>query len=605
MAAQHRFSPVRFVPRRILMLSALCLLILFAMSLYPASADLIPTLQFSTYLGGTNGEFGEAIALDKDGNIYVTGTTASADFPATNALGVDGPGIYVTKFDPTASTQLFSVFLGQGKSFDIAVDADGYVYVTGQADSFPTVQAIQPAQAGMEDAFIAKINPTGTALVYATYLGGAGNDFALGLALDAARNVYVVGVTDSTNFPTYNAYQSTFGGGQWDFFVARLNASGSALVYSTYYGGDDYDISMDIAVDSAGNAYITGETGSNNFPVVNAFQPAHANWCAHPPNTRACTDAYLAKLSPAGMPIFSTYLGGNGNYERGNAITVDQLGSAYVAGNTDSIDFPITANAFQTNPGGNSPAFVAKFDPDGSGLLYSTYLGGTTDGSLVLDIELDADHNIVVGGATWATDFPTVNPIQATKGGAVGEPDAFVSRLSADGMNLEFSTYFGGRYAEYVEFSPHIALDSAGSVYMTGSTYSDDFPVLEAFQPEPGAPMTGFSNADAFLIKIGFRFVPHAEPGQAATHNYFTTDTPTLTWTPVTWATHYHVQVSKDKFFKGTPDFEGVTAGSEPFMTTDSDPLDDGLYYWRVQTQKADGSYGGWSPVESFTVDAD
>ena len=595
---QHRTG------RGILILWALCSLILVAASIQPVSADTQPTLQFSTYLGGNGNEHGENIALDSDGNIYVTGDTASADFPATNPLGATAPGIYLTKFDPTATTQLYSIFLGQGSAYGIVVDADGYAYVVGLGRDIPTVSAIQPTLRGFEDAFIAKINPSGTGLVYSTYLGGDSEDFALSVGLDANRNAYVVGVTMSTNFPTQNPYQATYGGGQWDVFIARLNAEGSALVYSTYYGGSDWDISTDIAVDSAGNAYITGDTASTNFPVVNPYQATLKTPCVYPPSS-PCRDATVVKFNPAGTPVYSTYFGGTGNNDRGNGIAVDSLGSIYITGETTSSNLPTTVNAFQTTSGTSNPSFVTKFSPDGSTLVYSTYLTGTISGSGAESIAVTGNGQALITGITAANDFPTVNPIQATRN---GPSDVFISQLSADGSSLLFSTYFGGSGDEGVEFSPRLALDLAGSVYITSTTLSDDFPVLNAFQSDPAGPFSptgpfgivGPPNFDAFVTKIGFQFVPHAEPAQAAARNYYTTPTPTLTWTPITWAMGYRVQVSKDKLFTGTPDFEGETAANVLSIPTDA--LDNGLYYWRVQAQKANDDWGGWSPVESFII---
>ncbi|MEO8610965.1 MAG: SBBP repeat-containing protein [Chloroflexota bacterium] len=621
MAAQHRLSTFQQRFRNpILIVWALCSFILVAAIIQPVFADNPPTLQFSTYLGGSGNDYGENIALDKNGNIYVTGYTSSTDFPATNPFNIALPasnsgsyGMYVTKFDPTDATQLYSVFIGQGTPFDIAVDADGYAYVVGLGRNIPTVHAIQPTLRGTDDAFIAKINPSGTGLVYSTYLGGDSEDFALGVGLDADRNVYIAGVTMSTNFPTHDPYQATFSGGQWDVFVARLNAAGSALDYSTYYGGDDWDIATDIAVDSEGNAYITGDTQSTNFPTVSPYRGT-LNTCVQPPHSSVdCADVYIAKFNASGIPVYSTYFGGTGVKDRGNAIAVDSTGSIYITGDTNSTDLPTTADAFQAAPGNTDSSFVAKFNADGSAPVYVTYLLTYLDntgffvygGSGAQSIVVNADGQAFVTGVTNRADFPTVNPVQATLNGST---DIYISQLNENGSALMFSTYLGGSDEEGIQFSPQLTLDSDNSVYVTSTTFSDDFPTLHAFQPDPGGPFSpldpygypGPPNVDAFVAKIGFRYVPHAEPSQSVARNYYTTDMPTLTWTPVTWATHYHVQVSKNKLFSGTPDFEGETDANGLSITTDA--LDDGVYYWRVQAQKADGDWGGWSLVESFTV---
>jgi hypothetical protein len=589
-----------------LFLSTCLITLLFALINPVTAAEEEPTLAFSTYLGGDGNEFGEDIAVDRDGNIYVTGSTSSTNFPATDPLGVGSTGMYLTKFDSSGTTQLYSIFLGLGTPYGIAVDADGAAYVVGKASSIPTVSPIQATNSGGEDAFITKINPAGTALVYSTYLGGSSFDTAFDVALNSFKNAYIVGITSSTNFPTSNPFQPANAGGSSDIFVTRLNAAGTALVYSTYYGGSGRDISMGIAVDNSGNAFITGDTGSNNFPTLNAYQPNHANWCAHPPGN-PCTDVYVAKFSLSGIPLYSTYLGGDGIGERGNAIAVDTLGSAYITGLTDSSDFPITSNAYQTMlPPINRATFVTKLSPNGTSLMYSTYLGGTTDGADGLSIAVGLQGEIFVGGATWATDFPVARPIQAEKDN--GNPvntgslsDAFVTQFSPDGTTLLFSTYFGGGDQEYVEFSPHMAVDRNGSVYLTGSTFSNDFPLKNAFQDEPGGSSTPLQNFDAFIVKIDFPLISF--PNAAAERNYFTTHTPTLTWNTVTWALGYRVQMDKSQSFTDPYDFEGDALASADSITTDD--LDNGFYYWRILAQKPDGSWDSISPVDSFTIDVD
>jgi hypothetical protein len=584
-----------------------CLITLLFAPINPVSADdEQPTLAFSTYLGGDGNEFGEDIAVDDDGNIYVVGSTSSTNFPATDPFNAPTSAtygsMYVTKFDPTGTTQLYSIFLGSGTPFSIAVDDDGAAYIVGRADNIPTVNAIQATNGGGQDAFVAKVNPTGTALVYSTYLGGNGLDLALGVALDANRNVYIAGATGSSNFPTRNPFQASYGGGQWDVFVARLNAAGTALVYSTYFGGSGWDINMSIAVDNTGNAYITGDTGSDDFPTLNAYQPNHANWCNNTPYQSICTDTYVAKFSPSGTPIYSTHIGGDG-HERGTGIAVDSLGSVYVAGYTNSSDFP-TINAYQPTLPYIFSTFLTKFSPDGSELVYSTYLGGTNGGTQALDMAIDSLNRAFVIGVTEATDFPTAVPIQPALAGTTSNSDLFVTQFSADGQTLEFSTYFGGSLNDgIVEFSPRIAVDRRGSVYFTSSTYSNDFPLKDAFQSDPGGSSPGYfpNNFDAVVVKIAF---PHQSfPDEAAARNYFTTHTPTLTWKPITWALGYRVQVNKSETFDLPYDFQGDVLASADSITTDN--LDNGFYYWRILAQKPDGSWGNVSPIDSFTIDAD
>ena len=594
MAEQHTTHHFRRPARRsFLILAALCLLILVVTCIQPAFAtDSIPTLQFSTFFGGSDHDYGQDIAVDSAGNIYIAGTTDSTDFPTTSSLDGGSNKLFVSKFDPTGTTLLYSIVFGTGSAEGIAVDDDGYAYVVGYGTYLPTVGAIQPAFGGGNgDALIAKINPSGTALVYATYLGGSATDEAFGVALDSARNVYVVGDTGSANFPTQAAYQSLYGGAV-DIFIARLNPEGSALVYSTYYGGLGSEVGNDIAADGSGNVYVTGYTSSNDFPVVNPYQPERAGTCV------GCGDVFAVKLDASGMPFFSTYLGGS-SQDNAFGIAIDSQHAVYITGYTNSADFP-THNAYQPTPPINAPAFITKFSPDGSQLIYSSYLGGTTFNSEGTDIAVDGMGRAAVVGATYATDFPTVKPIQAQRAGTGVIDDPFISVLSPSGRSLEFSTYFGGSGMEnFTGRMPHVTFDGDNNLLIVGGTNADDFPILNAFQGQVGGSPAATNAYDAFIAKIAF--LPIAHPADAAAaRNYYTTDTPTLTWTPITWATQYRVQVSKNKLFTGTPDFEGETVANVFSITTDS--LDNGLYYWRVQAQRVNGDWGGWSPVESFII---
>jgi hypothetical protein len=282
---------------------------------------------------------------------------------------------FVTKLNPTGSALVYSTYLGGTSGSDggsgIAVDTAGNAYVTGDAFSrdFPTTMgAFQTTLGGGFDAFVTKLNPTGSALVYSTYLGGSDFDFGIGIAVDTAGNAYVTGRTDCgnvsnlCNFPTtVGAFQTTFGGGFTDAFVTTLNPTGSALVYSTYLGGSGEDLGIGIAVNTAGNAYVTGETSSSNFPTtVGAFQTTFGG---------GSTDAFVTTLNPTGSAlVYSTYFGGSGTsseQEAGLGIAVDAQGNAYVMGSTSSSNFPTTAGAFQRTFGhetfgSNSDAFVAK-----------------------------------------------------------------------------------------------------------------------------------------------------------------------------------------------------------------------------------------------------
>ena len=288
--------------------------------------------------------------------------------------------------DPVLS---YSTYLG-GSGVDggdsIAVDATGAVYVLGFTTSadFPTVNAVQPTYNGGQDFFVAKLTPDGTALVYATYLGGSDRDVPIGIAVDSAGAAYVIGSTFSQDFPTVQALQPTFAGGAEDAMVAKLSADGSRLIYSTYLGGSGYESGHGIAVDLAGAAYIAGGTNSPDFPQVNALQP----------RPTGAIDAFVAKLAPDGSALlYSTYLGGTGD-ETATGIAVDSLGAAYVFGDTTSTDFP-SVNPLPA-PGGGYDPFVFKLAPDGTRLIYSTRLGGSSN-------EFSYGMAIDVSGAAYVT----------------------------------------------------------------------------------------------------------------------------------------------------------------------------------------------------------
>jgi uncharacterized repeat protein (TIGR01451 family) len=459
----------------------------FEVGSYEADRPLVldPVLMYSTYLGGSDYDQGLAIAVDASGSAYVTGQTTSPNFPTANPIQAAKGGFadaFVAKLNAAGSALVYSTYLGGGSTDGgqgIAVDASGSAYVTGWTAStdFPTANPLQPARGGgLNDAFVAKLNAAGSALVYSTYLGGGGDDAeqGFGIAVDASGNAYVTGLTTSLSFPTANPLQAANGGGI-DAFVSKLNAAGSALVYSTYLGGGSNDEGFGIAVDASGNAYITGRTTSSNYPTANPLQPANGGGL----------DAFVSKLNAAGSAlVYSTYLGGNVDDE-GSGIAVDVSGNAYLTGIARSTNFP-TANPLQASIAGNWDAFVTKFNAAGSALVYSTYLGGSSYDAGV-SIAVDAPGNAYVTGHTASTDFPTVDPLP---GGAT----AFVSKLNAGGSALVYSTYFGGSGGEGCL---GIAVDVSGNAYVTGYTAATDFPTVNPLQA------TNAGGLDAFVAKIG------------------------------------------------------------------------------------------------------
>jgi Beta-propeller repeat len=461
----------------------------FELARYDTSRPLyIDPLIYSTYLGGSADDFGSAIAVDSSGNAYVTGYASSIDFPTMDPLQSaygGGGDAFVTEINSGGSALVYSTYLGgsgEDQGCGIAVDNSGDVYVTGFTSStnFPTMNPLQSANGGDYDAFVTEINAGGAALVYSTYLGGSSYDFGSAIAVDGSGDAYVTGYTYSTNFPTMNPLQPQNGGGTVDAFVTKINAGGSALVYSTYLGGSAEDQGSGIAVDSSGSAYVTGNTDSTNFPTMNPFQKANGG----------DTDAFVAKLQPSGSAlIYSTYLGGKG-VDQGFGIAVDGSGNAYVTGSTASTDFP-TMNPLQPQNANNVDAFVTEINAAGSALIYSTYLGGKR-ADFGYAIAVDSSGDAYVTGLTSSVTFPTMNPLQPAYGG--GSEDAFATEISAGGSAFIYSTYLGGS-GDDVGYG--IALGPSGATYVTGFTSSADFPTMNPLQAANG----GGSNA--FVAKIG------------------------------------------------------------------------------------------------------
>jgi len=467
-----------------------------------------PTLWYSTYLGGSGGDTAFGIAVDSFGNAYVAGETHSANFPLANPLQAtnDASDIaFVAKFNVAGSGLVYSTYLG-GSTLDaassIAVDSPGNAYVTGFSASvdFPTVNPFQAINHSNGNAFVAKLNAAGSALVYSTFLGGSGNahgegDTGNGIAVDSHGSAYVTGRTFSTDFPTANAFQTTCGNCSTfasNAFVTKFNAAGSALVYSTYLGGSggttvaSYfgDSGNAIAVDSSGNAYVTGQAESIDFPVIgNAYQASN--------NAGIYGTAFVTKLFSAGsFLVFSTYLGGS-VLDRGYGIAVDSSENVYVTGYTASPDFP-TVIPLQANynAGVHGTAFVTKLYSQGSFLIYSTFLGGSNE-DYGQGIAVDSSGNTFVTGAAESTDFPiTGNAYQATNHGGY---DAFVAEINAVGFPLVYSTYLGGSGDA---MGQGIALDSFGNAYLAGSTYSTDFPTANPAQAN------NHGASDAFVAKF-------------------------------------------------------------------------------------------------------
>src|SRR5215831_10482860 len=403
-------------------------------------------LVYSTFLGGSDFDTGRAIAIDSAGNAYVAGSTKSNNFPTTRnsfdptfnipgncpRCGIDNTDAFVTKLNPTGSRLVYSTFLGGALDSDdvfaIAVDQAHNAYVTGETGSpdFPvTPGAFRTTKVGAFDAFVTKLNAAGSALVYSTFIGGTAVDFGVRIKLDSSKNAYVLGNTSSLDFPVTAGAFSASRRGSFDIFVLKLNATGSSLIYSTCLGGTNMDLAGGLAVDPAGNAYVSGGAGSSDFPTTpGAFQTAAPSG-----------GGFVLKLNPAGSAlVYSTYFGDSGTGASSLAIT--PAGNVWIAGATMSQALPTTADAFQRfiHPG-TTEAFLTELNATGSALVYSTYLGGSNT-DYATDLTLDVTGNVFLTGVTQSSDFPvTPNVFDSVfKGTPPGfQSDAFITKFALNG----------------------------------------------------------------------------------------------------------------------------------------------------------------------------
>jgi hypothetical protein len=459
---------------------------------YDKSKELVidPVLVFSTYLGGSLDDFGRGIFVDSTGSAYIVGDSQSSDFTHGAA---DNADIFIGKFVPNGGFFSYTFFGGMKNEFatGLAVDANGNTYISGstQSDNLGGPMSINPALSGPSDAFVIKLNPTTGIFFYSTIVGGAGDETGVSIAIDGAGNAYISGKTTSTDFPTANAIQSSFGGGDSDAFVSKIAPDGLSLVYSTYLGGSGAENLADrsgIAVDPAGNAYVTGDTQSADFPVNNAVRSTKSGG-------QSSLDAYVSKIDPTGSSfVYSTYLGGDED-DNGLGIAADSSGNAYVTGRTRSSSF--TGSGSTRQPTGTSDAFVAKLNPTGSAFGYLTFIGGANGNESANAIVVDASNNAYVTGSA-GPGFATVKSVQSYFSGG---DDVFVARLSSAGA-INFSTYLGGSGDEA---GLGIAVDSAGSIYVTGFTDSGtDLLTREAIRTENAGA------TDVFVAKID----PNTDP---------------------------------------------------------------------------------------------
>jgi hypothetical protein len=447
-----------------------------------------PTVSYATYLGGGDLETVWTMRVDPAGSPVMAGWSRSSNFPTVGAYqGSSGGGLddaFVSKLTPDGTALSYSTYIG-GSGYDevLGMDlvGDGSVVLGGITSStnYPTVSPLQASNAGgSHDGFVTRLAPGGASLTYSTYFGGSGFDDLDSIRLGPGGVYQFCGATSSTNFPLASPFQSTYGGGSYDGYVACIGAAGNSVVYSSYLGGTGRDAAIAIGVDGGGNAHLAGFTESTNFPVINAFQGTYGG---------GTWDCFLCAVGPAGgTPLYSTYLGGSG-FDYGLALVSDAAGTVTVAGYTSSTNFPVVNAVQAANAGGGDDAFLLRMNASGSAIVYSTYLGGSNyDQAYALAV--DASGAAYVGGFTYSTDFPVKKSTQAAFGG--GTDDAFVAKVAPGGSPLVFSTYIGGNGYDEIYA---LEADGLGGFIAGGVTSSADFPVRSPYQGSyAGGSIDGF-----------------------------------------------------------------------------------------------------------------
>ncbi len=452
----------------------------FALGEYNPTHRLIvdPMLQFSTFLGGSSNDYGRAIDIDTGGNVYITGYTVSADFPMASPFdsvyaggGSAGYDAFVTKLSASGDSILYSTYLGGATGDDqgtaIAVAADGSVVVVGNtnADDFPMSSPYQSSLSGDKNMFIARLDPSGSALTYSTYLGGTGSDYATGVQVDGSGRAVVAGYTSSADFPVVNAFDTDLGGSQ-DATVLRLSADGQTVDYATYYGGSGTDAALGLALAADGSPVLCGYSSSSDLPLESPYDDSF--------NGGSLGDAFIAHFNTDASALsFATYLGGGAN-DICIAIDISSTGSYWLHGYTASSGFPLV-NAFDNTFSGANETFLCQLDPGGPTLVFSTFLGGSGT-EYAGGVKLNGFDHVFFTGHTNSSNFPLVNPFQGTKKAFY---DVYAGFYEPDGDTMAFITFLGG--SDY-DFSYGIAADDDTAAYIVGYTGSLNFPVQDPVQ---------------------------------------------------------------------------------------------------------------------------
>lgn len=449
-----------------------------------------PGLDWASYLGGSSFDFILDAALDASGAVTVVGETSASDFPATNGAydttyngsGPPTSDVFVARFDATGSALIYATYLGGtsgDKPYGVAVDGQGTATVVGNCGSgFPTTAgAWDTTLSGSSDAFVSRLTPNGTSLVFSSYLGGGSGDVANAVALGSDDEPVVVGVTSSSDFFVSPGAFDSGASGQSDVFVTRFNSTGSGLVYSSRLGGNDGDVGTAVDVLPAGDPVVVGVTSSTDFPTTaGAFDASLGGR----------SDAFAARLNASGTAlVYATLLGGSKG-DVAEAVAVEGSGAAVVAGVTSSSDFSVVGGGLDAGGGGASDAFAAKLRPDGTGLIFSSLVGGSR-GDVPKGVLLDKSGAIVVAGQTSSTNFPTTPGAYDSSAG--GSADAFVYQLSPDGSSLLYSSYYGGSGSDGGE---GLTGDGAALAVVVGVAGSGDLPTPGGFDGSLSGSGDGF-----------------------------------------------------------------------------------------------------------------
>jgi hypothetical protein len=541
------------------------------------SESSVADLVYSTFFGGDSGEAITGSGMDDAGNIYAVGFTNSRNFPVTvgandTLFNEAGSDVFIAKFLPNGSLGYCTFLGGSGADqvVDMCVYPNGSVIVIGYTTSIDfliTTNAYDKIKEGLYDSFISILNPTGSVFTYSSYLGGNQSDEAQDVVIDPLGNIYIVGQTTSTDFPTtLGAYDRIYNGsgGLYDGFITKFAPNGASLIYSTYIGGTSTDCVNGIAVDAFGCAIITGVTGSSNFPCTPNATDSIFGVC----------EGFLVKFNPLGTGLYYSSFIGDSQADWGYKIGLDSYGNIFISGYTSSPNFPVTNGAYDiTYNGGSYDIFVVKFAPDCRSLQYSTFIGGS-DLDFFPAMDVDKEGYVFITGVTFSSNFPiTIGAFNSSYG---GNEEIFVAKVDQSGDRLLYSTYIGGSYADA---GLTLMSDNDGCVILMGRTASPNFPcTINAFN------YTKWVGQDAFITKI--RIDPQISHPNDLLYEYGQTSN-RIVWTAndsMVGTTSYQICQS------GSPVASGGWVSEIPIIFN-VDGLDKGIYIYEITLNNGLGGF--------------